>query len=127
LDSQRLSVEELFLQAVQEDPAHRQAFLDTACADGKVRTRVEALLKAHDNAGTFLDGPAVQPAPLVDTEKLRTSPGETAAADETLDFLTRCDMPGRLGLLAHYEILEILGRGGMGIVLRGVDVKPSGL
>ena len=46
-----------------------------------------------------------------------------AAAHETLDFLDRCDTPDRLGLLAHYEILEILGRGGMGIVLRGVDVK----
>ena len=42
---------------------------------------------------------------------------------ETLDFLDRCDTPDRLGLLAHYEILEILGRGGMGIVLRGLDVK----
>ena len=44
-------------------------------------------------------------------------------AHETLDFLDRCDTPDRLGLLAHYEVLEILGRGGMGIVLRGVDVK----
>jgi hypothetical protein len=42
---------------------------------------------------------------------------------ELLDFLDHCDTPDRLGLLAHYEILDIVGRGGMGTVLRGVDVK----
>jgi serine/threonine protein kinase len=113
LGSQRSSVEEVFLQAVQEDPAQRQAFLDTACTDGEVRTRVEALLKAHDSVGSFLDGPAVQ-----------SSPQHTNVdVAETLDFLDPCDKPDRLGLLAHYEISEILGRGGMGIVLRGLDVK----
>jgi hypothetical protein len=42
---------------------------------------------------------------------------------ELLDFLDRCDTPDRLGRLAHYEILDVVGRGGMGTVLRGVDVK----
>lgn len=60
MDNQRLNVEEVFLQAVAKDPAQRQAFLDATCADRKVRTRVEELLKAHDSAGDFLDGPAVQ-------------------------------------------------------------------
>jgi len=127
LDTQRPSVEEIFYQAVQKDPAERQAFLDTTCADSKMRRRVEVLLKAHDNAGSFLDGPAIQPAPLAgrhDGDVSSPAPPQAgAAAHETLDFLDRCDRPGRLGLLAHYEILEILGRGGMGIVLRGVDVK----
>jgi serine/threonine protein kinase len=131
LDAQRLSVEEIFLQAVEKDPAEREAFLDATCADSKVRTRVEALLKAHDNAGNFLDGPAVQPAPLASTHNLRahadeaSSPGpdQAGAAHETLDFLEPCDTPDRLGLLGHYEILDIVGRGGMGIVLRGVDGK----
>ncbi len=123
MDSQRLNVEEVFLQAVEKDPAERRAFLEATCADCHVRTRVEALLKAHDSAGDFLDGPVVQPAPLTATQVHRTSHGETTSSDETLDFLASCDTPDRLGLLAHYEILEILGRGGMGIVLRGVDVK----
>ena len=122
MDSQRLSVEEVFLQAVQEPPAKRQAFLDTTCgADSKVRTRVEALLKAHDNAGGFLEGSAVQTARLDGAQTLRTNGSE--AASENLAFLDPCDKSDRLGLLAHYEVLEILGRGGMGIVLRGVDVK----
>src|SRR5438067_4670188 len=110
LVAQRLSVEEVFLQAVQEDPAQRQAFLDATCADSKVRTRVEALLKAHDNAGNFLDSPAVHEAPLPDShDGNASSPSPTqacASAHETLDFLERCATPGRLGLLAHYEILD---------------------
>lgn len=123
MNSHPLNVEEVFLQAVEKDPAERRAFLDATCADGKVRTRVEALLKAHDSAGDFLDGPAVRPAPLAGTQLLPTSQGEATSPDQPLDFLAPCDRPDRLGLLAHYEILEILGRGGMGIVLRGVDVR----
>ncbi len=132
MDTQRPTVEEVFLQAVHKDPAERQAILDATCADSKVRVRVEALLKAHDTAGTFLDGPAVQPISLAGTQKLPEHDDAVSSswparawadAHEALDFLDRCDTPNRLGLLAHYEILEILGRGGMGIVLRGVDVN----
>ena len=122
LDSQRLTVEEIFLQAVQKDPADRPAFLAATCTDSKLRTRVEALLKAHDTAGNFLDGPAVRPAPSAGT-KDDCADSDSTSAHESLGFLTPCKTPGRLGVLAHYEILEILGGGGMGTVLRGVDVK----
>jgi serine/threonine protein kinase len=123
LGSQRFNVEELFLQAVEKDPAQRQAFLEAACADGKVRTRVQALLKAHDSAGDFLDAPAITPSPLADTAKNRASDTDPTSVHEPLEFLAPCDTPDRLGLLAHYEILEILGRGGMATVLRAVDAK----
>ena len=125
MDAQRPNVEEVFLQAVQKDPAERPAFLDATCADSKVRTRVEALLKAHDTAGRLFGRPGRPASPLAGTQNPVLSRERSSAcrAHETLDFLDRCDTPDRLGLLAHYEILEILGRGGMGIVLRGVDVK----
>ena len=41
----------------------------------------------------------------------------------SLDFLEPCDVPGRLGKIGPYEVIEVIGRGGMGVVLRAHDPK----
>lgn len=111
------SVEGLFIAALgKADAAERQRFLDEACADdADRRRRVEALLRAYDDAGSFLDHPAVA-APQTTGE---------STEDEIRPFLSACSTAGRLGSLGHYEIIEVIGRGGMGIVLRAFDPKLS--
>jgi serine/threonine protein kinase len=44
-----------------------------------------------------------------------------AAADEDLSFLRAADKPGLLGLLGPYEVREVIGRGGMGVVLKAFE------
>jgi hypothetical protein len=44
-----------------------------------------------------------------------------AVGPVTLEFLAPPDKPGYLGRLGHFDVVEVIGRGGMGIVLRAFD------
>jgi HEAT repeat protein len=133
------SAESIFFAALEkQDPAERAAYLDEACqGDSELRRRVERLLQAHPQVGSFLQEPLVdRPA----GEALGPGEGVPAAgprprgedqAHDTAsagpgavpDFLTPSGKPGSLGRLDHYEVLEVVGRGGMGVVLKGFDEK----
>src|SRR2546421_485405 len=68
LDQLPVNERDLFIAALQiEDPAERSAYLDKACgADAELRQRVEALLQAFAQAGSFLHQPAADAAATSD-------------------------------------------------------------
>jgi hypothetical protein len=70
-----MSERTIFLTALDKDnPSERSAYLNSACAgEPALRRRVEALLKSHDDAGSFLDAPI--------GEQMNVAAGQTEVAD----------------------------------------------
>src|SRR5439155_19085455 len=63
IGSRFMTEEDLFLRALDKPAAEWPAFLAGVCGrDDALRRRVEVLLAAHDNPGSFLAGPGAGPA-----------------------------------------------------------------
>lgn len=97
-------IEEIYYRAQQRPVGERPAFLDDACgADEELRRQVESLLRADDEAETFL-----------------TTPAMNLAAQMIADEQTR-SLAGKR--ISHYEVVEWIGAGGMGEVYRARDIR----
>jgi serine/threonine protein kinase/Leucine-rich repeat (LRR) protein len=145
-------VESIFFGALEKmTVAERSAYLDRACGgDAVLRLRVEKLLDSHPLAMDFLARPAIDrrrfnshDAPEDLTSHGPTSDSEASPEDlaqvsgmaetqsderrenleRTLSFLQPPEAPGSVGRLAHYDVQEVLGGGGFGIVVKAFDTK----
>src|SRR5262245_43089900 len=100
-------IERLYHHALELEVNQRALFLDEACAgDEELRREIDSLLVAREKAGRtgkFLNRPALEVA-------ART------LAEEQYQILT-----GRK--IGHYQILSLLGMGGMGGVYLALDTR----
>src|SRR5882724_3370375 len=97
-------VKNLFHSALERESNHRALFLDEACAgDVLLRREVESLIASHERTGSFIDSPAYE----VGAELLTEDHAELAVGQR----------------IAHYEILGLLGAGGMGEVYLAHDTR----
>jgi serine/threonine protein kinase/WD40 repeat protein len=103
VDRPKPQLDDLFCAAMElASPAERAAYLDQVCGDDlNIRRRVERLLEAHSQAGSFL---AARPS--------------IVAAGADLPAETRGTVIG------SYKLLELIGEGGMGTVWMAEQQEP---
>jgi eukaryotic-like serine/threonine-protein kinase len=96
------TVKRIHQSALDIDPSERAAFVDESCGgDEALRREVQELLTYAAEAESFLEQPAVDVAPK--------PPG--ASPEATLVGRT----------ISHYQVLSLLGAGGMGeVYLRAI-------
>jgi serine/threonine protein kinase/Tol biopolymer transport system component len=95
-------VKALFEAALKQPSGERSLFIDRACAGNKTLfEEVESLLRSYDRAGSFMEAPAVAGA----AESLLGQENKLVVGQQ----------------LRHYEILSLIGEGGMGEVYLARD------
>jgi serine/threonine protein kinase len=94
----------VFEAALELPPEDRGAYLDSVCGDdAALRQRLEGLLGKHDQAGSFLESPAVAAVATVDAPAVSERPGT---------------------VIGPYKLMEQIGEGGMGLVFVAEQQQP---
>ncbi len=110
-------IKKLLDQAADIEPAQRSAFLDRHCGDdATLRSEVESLLE-YDHSG-ILDHPAFDGQPLAATHGIPTIHVPASQQSSHLG----AGVPARIG---PYEIVGVVGEGGMGTVYHARQDNPG--
>src|SRR6266567_3319308 len=105
----------LFSAALELPASQRAAYLAAACADDPaLRLHLEALLRVHEDAIPFLEGPA---HPAQESPMGAEAPGPTVRLSVPL-----AEKAG--GRIGRYKLLQQIGEGGCGVVYMAEQAEP---
>ena len=104
MENRSPDVDDIYLAALERESGEaRTSYLDEACGGNpELRRRVERLLQAHADIGSFLEAPA---------------PEICATVDQPVT-----EVPGTI--IGPYKLLQQIGEGGFGVVFMAEQTHP---